>query len=135
MTRQRGASGNEGIQANTVTADVIAVGRGARATKTVLADGDRKQLLEALGKIQTEVDKLNLDAAQRDEIKQHAAQVERTLTVKQPDPVAAQGALQKFVGKLKTVGVIVNDAAGLVAPLHTIAGLLHLSLSAIGLVA
>jgi hypothetical protein len=65
VTKQRRAAVNEGIQANTVTGDVIAVGRGAQAHKTVMAESDRRQLLEAVGTLHQELDKLNVDSARR----------------------------------------------------------------------
>jgi hypothetical protein len=133
VTKQRRTTVNEGIQANTVTADVIAVGRGAQAHKTVLAENDRRKLVEAVDKIRHELDNLNLDALHRDEIKQHASDIEHAVTAKQTDPKEVEGALGRFVDKLKTFGVVLKDAAELVAPLHTIAGLFHVSLASLGL--
>jgi len=133
MTRQPRGTANEGIQANTVTADVIAVGRGAEAHKIVLAESDRKQLLQAVGTLHSEVDKLNLQTADRNELKQHASEIQNAVTAKESNPKQVEGALGRFVQKLKEVGIILKDVAELVAPLRTIAGLMHLPLVKLGL--
>ena len=113
--------------------DVIAVGRGAQAHKTVMAESDRRQLLEAVDKLHHELDKLNVDSTSRNELKQHASEIEQVVSAKQSDPKEVEGALGRFVQRLKEVGVIVKDVAGLVAPLQTIVGLFHLSLASLGL--
>ena len=133
MTKQNRTGANEGIQANVVKADVVAVGRGARAVKVMLSEGGRRELLEAVSKIHRELDKLDLSRQQQDEVKQHAAEIERMVTRKQADPKEAEGTLGKFVKKLQEVGVIVKETTGLLAPLRTIAGLFHLSLTSLGL--
>jgi hypothetical protein len=134
MTKQLQTTVNEGIQANVVKADVLAVGRGAKAVKTVFAEGDRKALLEAVAQIHNELDRLNLDPSHRQEVKRHATELERSVTSKQANPKEIEGALGKFIGKLKELGVIVKEAAGLVAPIRVIAGLLHVSLSSLGVI-
>jgi len=101
VTKQHRATVNEGIQANTVTGDVIAVGRGAQAHKTVMAESDRRQLLEAVDKLHQEIDKLNVDSARRDELKQHASEIEQVVTAKQSHPKEVEGALGRFVQRLK----------------------------------
>jgi phosphotransacetylase len=133
VTKQHRATVNEGIQANTVTGDVIAVGRGAQAHKTVLGEGDRRQLLEAIDQLHQELNKLNVGSVRRDELKQHASEIEQIVTAKQSNPKEVEGVLGRFVQKLKEVGVIVKDVAGLVAPLQTIAALFHVSLASLGL--
>lgn len=134
MIRKNRSSVNEGIQANVVKADVLAVGRGAKAVKMVLADADRKEILAAVGNIHQELGKLNLDKPHLDDVKRHAEELERTVTQKQVSPEEVEGSLGMLVRKLKQVGVAVKEVAGLISPIQTIAGLLHLSLSSLGLI-
>jgi hypothetical protein len=134
MTRKNRSSVNEGIQANVVKADVLAVGRGAKAVKMVLADADRKEILAAVGNIHQELGKLNLDKSHLDDVKRHAEELERTVTQKQASPEEVEGSLGMLIKKLKQLGVAVKEVAGLISPIQTIAGLLHLSLSSLGLI-
>jgi hypothetical protein len=133
MSTKKRSGGNEGIQANSVVGDVIAVGRGAQAVKMVFAETDRKEMLAAVGKIREELEGLKLDRAQLEEVKEHAQELEHEVAQKQPNPQKVGGALETLVGKLKQVGVAVTEVAGLVTPIKTIAGLLHLTMASLGL--
>jgi hypothetical protein len=133
MKKERRSASNEGIQANVVNADVLAVGRGAHAIKMVLAEADRKQILEAVGQIHQELEHLNLSKPEVDVLKGHAEDLKQTVIKEDANPKEVEGALGKFIERLKQVGVVVKETAGLVAPIHTIASLLHLSLTSLGL--
>jgi ABC-type transporter Mla subunit MlaD len=133
MKMKNRPSVNEGIQANVVKADVLAVGRGARAVNTVLAESDRQEILTAVRSLQQELGKLNLDKPHLEAVMQHAEELKRNVAQKQPSPEQVQGSLGTLITKLKQVGVVVKEVSGLVSPIQTIAGLLHLSLSSLGL--
>jgi hypothetical protein len=133
MTRKSSPGGNEGIQANVVKADVLAVGRGARAVKTVLASSDQKELLAAVAKLNQHLQSLAIDKAQLQELSKHTEQIREAVSKPQVDSTEVQGAAAKFVQRLKEVGVAVKEMAGFVAPLRTIGGLLHISLTTLGL--
>jgi hypothetical protein len=132
MSRQR-SNVNEGIQANNVTADVLAVGRGAKAVKTVHGNTDTEKLLAAMSAVRAQLDNLPLTKPQRDAVEQHAQDFERIAASKPANSPETQGAFAKFMEKLKDVGIAVKETADLVAPIKTIAGLVHLSLVAFGL--
>ncbi len=133
MTRQRSTSGNEGIQATNVTADVFAVGRGAKAIKTVQGNADNEKLVAAIRSLRSELDNLPLTKPQRDEIDHHAQALEQAAASKPSSSPETQGAFAKLVTILKDTGVVLKETAALAAPIQTIAGLLHLSLSALGI--
>lgn len=124
---------NEGIQADTVTADVLAVGRGAKAVKTVHGNAESEKLLAAVQSLRSQLDNLPLTKPQRDDLDQHAQTLEHVASSKPANSPEAQSAFAKFLDKLKDVGVVVKETAELVAPIKTIAALVHLSLTALGL--
>jgi hypothetical protein len=130
MNRQRS---NEGIQANNVTADVLAVGRGAKAVKTVQGNADMEKLLAAMSAVRSQVDNLPLTKPQRDAVEEHAKNFESVAASKAANSPETQGAFKKFLEALKEVGIAVKETADLVAPINTIAGIIHLSLVALGL--
>lgn len=133
MSPRRSTSTNEGIQADTVTADVLAVGRGAKAVKTVHGNADSEKLLAAVRSLRSQLDNLPLTKSQRDDLDQHAQTLEHVASSKPANSPEAQSAFAKFLDKLKDVGVVVKETAELVAPIKTIAGLVHLSLAVLGL--
>lgn len=133
MKMKNRPSANEGIQANVVKAEVLAVGRGAKAVKTVLAESDRQEILTAVHSLQQELGKLKLDKPHLEAILQHAEELKSSAAQKQPSPEKVQGSLGMLITKLKQVGVVVKEVSGLISPIQTIAGLLHLSLSSLGL--
>jgi hypothetical protein len=134
MTKKRWQGANEGIQANVVKADVLAVGRGAQAIKSVLSDSDRKDLVGAVAQLTQQVKSLNLDKVQVEELSKHAHEIERAVAKPRVDPKEVQSAMGKFLDHLKQVGVALKEVAGFVAPIETMAKLLHISLSSLGLV-
>lgn len=131
---KRGVTGNEGIQVTggNVTADVLAVGRNAHAQKTVLGENDRKQLTEALAVLSSELEKLKVSPADRNELKKQVSDLRQITAAPGADKGEAKSTFTGFIQKLKEIGVVVNQAAGLVAPLHTIAGLLRVPLASLG---
>src|SRR5262244_136166 len=98
MSRQRS---NEGIQANNVTADVLAVGRGAKAVKTVQGNADTQKLLAAMSAVRAQIDNLPLTKLQRDAVEQHAQNFERVAASKPANSPETQGAFTKFMEALK----------------------------------
>ena|SRR5215471_10069050 len=133
MTGKNRSASNEGIQANVVNADVLAVGRGAKAVKVVLSESDRQDLLTAVGEIRRELEALKLEKAHAEEVQRHAEELEHAATKKDASPAEVKSVLSGLLEKLKQAGVVVKEVAGLVSPIQTIAGLLHLTLSSLSL--
>ena len=133
MTRKNRSASNEGIQANVVNADALAVGRGAKAVKVVFSESDREDILTAVSEIRRELEALKLGKAHSDDLQRHADELEHAATKKDASPAEVKSLLSGLLEKLKQAGVVVKEVAGLVSPIQTIAGLLHLTLSSFGL--
>jgi hypothetical protein len=125
VNKRSRSSFNDGIQANTVTADVLAVGRGAHAKKVVLGHDDRQQLIDAVATLRRGIEGLQLSVTDRQIVTANVAALER---VTQEDPEQARGRIAGLLSTLKTVGVAVSDVATLIEPIRKIVGLLHLGI-------
>ena len=95
----------EGIQANTVSADVLAVGRGAKAIKYGV--GNAQDLAKAIEQLRVGLEGLNLQPNAKEIIKEDLAELHAATESKQPQADRAGRALQSLSGKLKMVGVVV----------------------------
>jgi len=126
--RSRSSGSNEGIQANTVTADVLAVGRGAHAKKVVLGHDDQQQLIDAVATLRRGIEGLQLSVADRQIVTADVAALER-VTQEPQDPEQARGRMAGLLSTFKAVGVVVSDVATLIEPIRKILGLLHLGIS------
>jgi hypothetical protein len=127
MTRKP-STGNQGIQANTVTAEVMAVGYRAQATKTVAAV-DHDSLARAITQLGETIDRLGLAPAPRALLEKDVKGLTQATSGPKPDPARAKTHLEGIVEKLGMVGTVVKDVAGLVEPMTKIAGLLHIPLA------
>ena len=129
MSPRARSAANEGIHANTVTADVLAVGRGARAEKTVIANGDQRALLDAIAALRAGIDRLQLPAAVTRPIAEDVAALERESQQKASSPEAAAGRITSIMTKLKAAGVVISDVATLVEPIGKIVSLLRIAVA------
>jgi len=122
---------NEGIQATNVSADVMAVGRGAQAIK--YSPGDAQQLAKAIEQLRAGLEGLNLQPHAKEAIKEDLAELHAATESKKPEPDRAARALQGLLGKLKMVGVVLSEVVSLSEPVRHIAGLLQIPLHLLGL--
>jgi len=118
---------NEGIQANTVQAEVLAVWRGAQATKYSTA-ADAEALSRAVGELHAAIAALALPAPARQVLDQDVRALADVAGHEQPDPQAARGLLKGIADKLKMVGIVLTEAVGLAEPVGKIANLLRIPL-------
>lgn len=131
---RRGSSQvNEGIQADTVTGDVIAVGRGAVASKTVYSSGGQAELLRAIEQLSGALESLGLQPHAQAALNEDVRELRSVASAKEPRADRAAHALEGLSGKLKMAGVVLSHAAALAEPVRKIAGLLHIPLHLIGL--
>jgi hypothetical protein len=121
----------EGIQANTVTAEVLAVGRGAQASK--YSAGNAQDLAKAIENLRAGLEGLNLQPQAKEAIKEDLGELHAAAEGKQPQSDRAGRALQNLSGKLKMVGVVLSEVVSLSEPIRQIAGLLHIPLHILGL--
>jgi len=127
------SSGNEGIQGN-VTAEVVAVGRNARAIKiTKLSGEDRAELEQAIAQLHKAIESLKIPPSAQEALKADVSSLKTVAVSDKPDRDKVGNILENIAGKLKMVGAVVGNTVALFEPLGKIAGLFHLSLAAIGL--
>ena len=124
---------NEGIQGN-VTADVLAVGRNARATKTVtISSQGRAEMDDAIARLNKAIAAMQVPPAAQRALKEDVSRLQSAVSEPEPDHAKVGSILENIAGKLKMVGDITKSTVEIFEPLGKIAGLFHLSLAAIGL--
>jgi len=122
------SSGNQGIQATTVTAEVMAVGYRAQATKTVAAT-DHDAMARAITQLGEAIDRLGLAPGPKALLEKEVKGLIQAASGPSPDAAKAKTHLEAIVEKLGMVGTIVKDVAGLIEPMTKIAGLLRIPLA------
>lgn len=121
-------SGNQGIQAGNVTADVIAVGKGASATKNVAMGGEQHALVEqSLADLRSALDSLVADQTARSVIEQDVARIQQSIE-EGAAPEDVDGILEQFAEKLKMVGVIAKESESILKPIKQIGSAIGLAL-------
>jgi DNA polymerase II large subunit len=131
MTRGKTGGGKtiiEGIQAETVQADVLAVGHRAKAFKTVASNEQTQQLIKVIGELRRGLDSLNLNTTQRKVVEEDVQKLEDVAKKGKPDPKEAGSLLQSIVSKLKMAGVVLKEALALSEPIGKIAALFGIAL-------
>lgn len=126
VRRPRSHGGNEGIQANSVRADVLAVGHGARAVKTTAAEGE---LVKAVADLQRAIDALQV----RQTVAGELTAVVAAAAAPQPKAEEVGTAVAGLVDKLKRAGMVVGEMAAMIDPLTKIASVLRLPLAYFGI--
>jgi hypothetical protein len=132
-SEQRPSGSNEGIQGN-VTAEVVAVGRNARAIKiTKLSGEDKAELEQAIAQLHKAIESLKIPTSAQETLKADVSRLQTVAASDKPDRDKVGSILENIAGKLKMVGAVAANTVALFEPLGKIAGLFHLSLAAIGL--
>lgn len=121
---------NEGIQANNVTAEVIAVGRRAVAYKG--SGQNSKKLAKAVDEFKAAIDALQLQPHTKASISKDLKDISAAHP-RQPVPEEAGHALENIASKLKAAGVVLSEAVALSEPARKIAELLQIPLHMLGL--
>ncbi len=114
---------NEGIVGN-VTANVLAVGRGATAIQNQGAP-DTAALATAVAELRKAVEALALAPPAREALKSDLDALEKA----GPKPDRVGGILQSLSGKLKMVGAVLTESTALAVPLGKIAEALRVPLA------
>lgn len=130
--RDRPIHVNEGIQATTVNAEVLAVGRNATASKTTYGADNQSQLAQAVAQLNKALDALQLQPHARAAIEEDLTRLRAAVEKKQGADRVGE-ILQGISGKLKMVGVVLAQAAALGDPMTRIAQLLQVPLRLLGL--
>jgi hypothetical protein len=108
---------NEGIQATTVNAEVLAVGRSAKASKIGSGGDDQGKLAQAVQQLDSALRALQLKSYAETGIEQDLKDLHAAVQAKEPQPDRVVQSLQGIGGKLKMVGVVLTDALALSEPI------------------
>lgn len=118
---------NEGIVANTVSAEVIAVGRNSTATQT-RSSIDIHQFRSTVGELRAALDAQKLPENTRSALSEHVSQLEQEADKPSPDRGRVEGALKALSSSVKMLGEFVSNATVILGPITKIAGLFGLTL-------
>ena len=121
------ASVNEGIQANTVKADVLAVGRNARATKQVWSRTDLKALQNVMRELRHGIDVLRLPPERQKAVAVELDALDHIAKSPSPDADQAERSLSSLARKLKAAGIVLAETVALSEPIGKISALLRLA--------
>jgi hypothetical protein len=117
---------NQGIQANTVTADVLAVGSHATAHKTVGAAPQQEEVSRLVAQLSAGLAALNLQSHAKKAVEADVNSLHAATQAPQPQPERVAAIMENLTGKLKMIGVLVSEAAAVGEPLRKIAELFHI---------
>jgi hypothetical protein len=136
MSKRKKPSGKtviEGIQAETVQADVMAVGRGAKASKVITgAHVDSQEFAKAVEELRQALGSLNLNATQQGLVEEDVQELEEAAKKQQPDVQGAGSMLQSIVDKIRMAGIVVTEAVVFTEAARKLAELLGASLKGLG---
>jgi len=132
-TRRHDTAGNQGIQANTVTADALAVGTHATATKQVTIGETPQAFLQAIAQLRSALDGLGLPAPAKHVLADDIEKLTAATTTPKPDSARIQSHLKSFCDKLRMVGVVIKDVTELWEPVKKIAERAIIPLHLLGL--
>lgn len=126
MSKRDTGNTNEGIQ-GAVTADVVAVGRGARATKIV--GSERAHATdEAIRELREAIAKLQIQPKLSKEISESLDAVHTETKKEKSDTASVKSHVLNVLDKLKVAGVVVAEVAAIIEPIKKIALLFHIAL-------
>jgi hypothetical protein len=131
--RQLGEAGNQGIQANTVSAEVLAVGTRATAHKQMTVGATPQELLQAVAQLRSALEGLTLPAPAKQVLADDIKALTAATSAAKPDGADIQSHLKSLSDKLKMVGLVMKDVTGLWEPAKKIAELAMIPLHLVGL--
>jgi hypothetical protein len=135
-TRKPDAAGNQGIQANTVTADVLAVGMNAMAHKQVAVGATPEAFLQAITQFRSALEGLMLPTPAKQVLAADVEALTAASSASKSDNAKIQSHLKGLSDKrdkLKMVGIVMKDVAELWEPAKKIAELAMIPLHLVGL--
>ncbi len=122
------STSNSGIQANSVTADVMAVGNRAQASKTVYAGVSGQELAGFVTELRNSISELPLQPPAKKAIQEDLTKLDAAAGSEKPQPQEVGGLLNSIAGKLSMVGVVVKDVVTIAEPIRKIIDLFGLQL-------
>ncbi|MET4040542.1 hypothetical protein [Bradyrhizobium sp. RT6a] len=127
MSRKSDASGNQGIIADTVSAQVMAVGTNATAIQS-LSSGELAQFRASLQELKTTIEGIGLPEQAKASISEHVKGLEAEAAKANPDRGRVEGALRSLASSAKLLGEFVSNAGTVLAPIAKIAAIFGFSI-------
>jgi hypothetical protein len=122
MTRKPGISANEGILADSVSAQVLAVGRNATAVQN-LSSGDLAQFRSLITELKQAIEGLQLPEKAKVSVSEIVSGLETEAAKAAPDRNRVEGALKSLSSSAKLLGEFVSNATIILGPIAKIAAL------------
>jgi hypothetical protein len=122
MKRKSDASGNQGIIADTVSAQVMAVGKNATAIQN-LSSGDLSQFRASLQELKTAIEGIALPEKAKASISEDVNGLEAEAAKATPDRGRVEGALRSLASSAQLLGEFVSNAGTILAPIAKIAAI------------
>ncbi|WP_050455379.1 hypothetical protein [Candidatus Burkholderia verschuerenii] len=128
MSKTTQSAGNEGIQASSVTAEVLAVGHKAQTTKNVLSGSDQERLKAAAERIDRLLSALPGDDDTSREMRSSADELKTRVAEPKAHKDRIAELLHGITGYAKTFGTVIGDVSTLKESISTIAKVLSIPL-------
>lgn len=120
---------NEGIQATSVSAEVMAVGRNATAIQNLDRTNDQQELLQEVEQLRKGLESLNLQPHAKTAIGEDMAKLQSATESREPNSDHVGQILASLSGKLKMVGIVLSEVVNLSEPVKKIIKILQIPLS------
>jgi hypothetical protein len=117
---------NEGIQATSVSAEVMAVGQNATAVQNADRASSQHDLLQAVEQLRKELESLNLQPHAKAAVDEDIAKLQSATESKDNQSDHVGHILASLSGKLKMVGIVLSAAVNLSEPVRKIVEILRI---------
>ncbi len=128
MNEKSSVAGNQGIIADNVSAQVIAVGKNARAIQN-LSSVDLEHFRSSVAELKSAIDGLKIPEKAKASISEHVSGLETEAGKSAPDRGRVEGALKALSSSAKLLGEFVSNATIILGPIAKIAALFGLAIA------
>lgn len=133
MVRRNPNSGNQGIQANSVVADVLAVGPNASAQKRVEMIRRPEEYAKAIHELRAALDQLALPLPSKQSVGRQVDRLANVTADPNPNRSKIKAVLKSITDTIHSTGSAVKDLSDMLDPITKIATLAAIPLHLIGL--
>lgn len=131
--KRSGMQSNEGIIADTVNADVLAVGKGAQAVKYQINNQVQQEVLAQLDRVIDLICKASSDPGANEILTRDLSGIKTEVQKEAPDEGKIVSLLKGFSDKFTLVKNVFGNASDIIESMKSIASLLKIPLSLIAL--
>jgi hypothetical protein len=126
VSKTSGVSSNEGVIADTVTANALAVGKNATAQS--FSSVDIAQFRSSVAELKQTIERLELPARAKATISENVSGLEAEAAKAAPDRSRVEGSLKSLSSTTKLLGEFVSNATIILGPVAKIAALFGLTI-------